>query len=158
MIKVQLKIENEAIYDTCEKYGLVYLSADTIFSPPIKDMEKTSYPEVDGENIIPIVLYKPFDYNIEFFVQASQGINNANNIISNFNKKLTKVDSFGRRIFKEVTFYNDYKKIKIVGYPSLIQEATEFWRDKSGKTHDIVCVKWTIHVVDPNKCDFNLMT
>lgn len=158
MIKVQLQIGDGAIYDTMDKYGLIYLSSDNIFSPPIKEMEKTSYPEKDGEHIYPIVVFEPFDYKVKFFVNASSGINNANQKIFDFNKKLIYTDEFGRRRAKEITFYNDYKKVKIVGKPNLIQEATEFWRDTNGKAHDIVCVELTIRVSDPTKCDFNLLT
>jgi hypothetical protein len=60
------------------------------------------------------------------------------------------------KIFKQVTFYNDYKKVKIVGIPSLIQQATEFWRDANGKQHDVVCVEWVIRVSKPSLCNFNL--
>ena len=46
--------------------------------------------------------------------------------------------------------------VKIVGYPSPIEEATDFWRDSRGKQADVVCVEWTINVNDPTLCDFNI--
>ena len=158
MIRVQLQIGDGAIYDTCDKYGLVYVSADTIFSPPIKPMVTSKYPETDGENAYPIVVFDAFDYKVIFFINASLGIENANQKIFDFNNQLVYKDKFGRRLFNDVIFYNDYKKVKIVGRPSLIKEATEFWRDNRGKMHDIVCVEWDIRVTNPNKCDFNLLT
>ena len=158
MIRVQLQIGDGAIYDTYDKHGLVYISSDTIFSAPVKEMEKTSYPETDGEHIDTSVVFVSFDYKIQFFVNASHGINNANQKIFDFNKKLLYIDEFGRRRVHKVVFYNDYKKVKIVGIPNPIQEATEFWRDSNGRAHDVVCVEWKIRVTNPDECDFNLLT
>lgn len=158
MIRVQLQIGDGAIYDTYDKYGFIYLSADTIFAPPIKEFERTQYPEEDGEHIYPALFYEPFDYKVNFCISASQGIGNANQKIADFNKKLYSVDANGTRVLKPITFYNDYKKVKIVGYPEPIKDATEFWRDKTGKQFDIVCVEWKIRVTNPSECDFNLLT
>ena len=39
-----------------------------------------------------------------------------------------------------------------------MSEATDFWRDSTGKTHDIVLMEWVIRVDKPSECDFNLST
>ena len=156
MIKVRLQIGNGAIVDTIDQYGLVYLSSDTVFSAPLRPFEVSTYPEQDGENTHPVTVYEPFDYKIKFFVQAEPGLNNANKKIAEFNNLLFSADPSGLKTFNRVVFYNDYKKVKIVGTPSLIQEATEFWRDANGKQHDVVCVEWVIRVSKPRLCDFNI--
>lgn len=155
MIRVRLQIGDGDIADTADNYGLVYVSADSRFEAPIKEFEKTSYPEQEGENISPITVSDAFDYKVKWFVAAKNSIVNANKIIAAFNHLLyTPVGDL--KTFKQVVFYNDYKKVKIVGTPTLIQEATEFWRDAQGKQHDVVCVEWVIRVSKPSLCDFNL--
>lgn len=157
MIKVRLKIDNGDILDTIDGYGLVYVSSDHRFEAPIKEFDKTSYPEQEGENIIVKTVSDAFDYKVKWFVKANGSLSNANNVIANFNGKLySKAEGQDVLTFNTVTFYNDYKKVKIVGTPSLIQEATEFWRDANGKQHDVVCVEWVIRVSKPSLCDFNL--
>lgn len=154
MIKVRLQIGNAFVVDTAEAYGLIYISSDNRFEAPIKEFERTSYPEQEGENIIAKTVSDAFDYKVTWFIKADGSLGNANKVIADFNSLLYDADG-NIKTFKRVTFYNDYKKVKIVGTPSLIQEATEFWRDANGKQHDVVCVEWTIRVSKPSLCDFN---
>ena len=157
MIRVRLQINDRAILDTIEEYGLIYVSSDHRFESPIKDFDKTSYPEQEGENIIAKSVSDAFNYKVTWFVKADGSLDNANKVIANFNSQLySKAGGQDILTFNTVTFYNDYKKVKIVGIPSPIQEATEFWRDANGKQHDVVCVEWTIRVSKPSLCDFNL--
>ena len=65
-------------------------------------------------------------------------------------------DELGLKTYHQVTFYNDYKRHKIVGYPNEIPEATDFWRDHRNQVEDIVIIEWTIRVTKPSLCDFNL--
>lgn len=155
MIKVRLQIDGGEILDTIDGYGLVYVSSDHRFGSPIKEFDKTSYPEQEGENIIAKTVSDAFDYKTTWFIKADGSLGNANMVIARFNSMLYAQDG-DIKSFKQVTFYNDYKKVKIVGTPSLIQGATEFWRDANGKQHDVVCVEWTIRVSKPKLCDFNL--
>ena len=155
MIKVRLQIADGKILDTADNYGLVYISADSRFHAPIKQREVTTYAEQEGENISTKTVDDAFDYKVTWFVKADGSLGNANAVIDRFNALLYyQVDDI--KTFKQVTFYNDYKKVKIVGLPSPISEATEFWRDQSGKQHDVVCVEWVIRVSKPSLCDFNL--
>jgi hypothetical protein len=155
MIKVRLQIANGDILDTADNFGLVYISADSRFAAPIKEFEKTTYPEQEGENIIAKTTSDAFDYKVTWFIKADGSLGNANAVIAKFNALLyDQVDDI--KTFKQVAFYNDYKKVKIVGTPSPIQEATEFWRDIQGKQHDVVQVEWVIRVSKPSLCDFNL--
>ena len=155
MIKVRLQIADGDILDTADNYGLVYISADSRFSAPIKQREVTTYPEQEGENISAKTVDDAFDYKIVWFVKADGSLGNANGVIARFNSLLYTQEG-DVKTFKQVTFYNDYKKVKIVGIPSPIQEATEFWRDAQGTQHDVVCVEWVIRVSKPSLCDFNL--
>lgn len=156
MIKVRIQIDGGMILDSDEAYGLVYLSSDHRFDAPLKEMESTSYPEQSGKNINPKTVMDAFDYTVRFFVRAEGSLKNANAIISSFNSTLYKQDADGIMTFNRVVFYNDYKRVKIVGIPHLISEATDFWRDDKGKTSDVVCVDWVITVDKPEECDFNL--
>lgn len=155
MIRVRLQIANGEILDTANNYGLVYISADSRFSAPIKEFEKTSYPEQEGENISAKTVDDAFDYKVTWFIKANGSLGNANAVISKFNALLYTQEG-DIKTCKQVVFYNDYKKVKIVGTPSPIQEATEFWRDAQGKQHDVVQVEWIIRVSKPSLCDFNL--
>lgn len=155
MIKVRLQISDNEILDTADGFGLVYINADRRFEAPIKDFEKTTYAEQEGENIHPVTVSDAFDYKVTWFIKADGSLNNANKVIANFNSLLYTQEG-DIKTFKQVTFYDDYKKVKIVGTPSLISEATEFWRDNQGKQHDVVCVEWVIRVSKPSLCDFNL--
>lgn len=155
MIRVRLQIDNGEILDTADNYGLVYVEGDRRFEAPIKPFEKTSYIEQEGENIHAVTVSDAFDYKVTWFIKADGSLGNANKVIARFNSLLyTQVDNI--KTFKKVSFYDDYKKVKIVGTPSLISEASEFWRDQRGKQHDVVCVEWIIRVSKPSLCDFNI--
>ncbi len=155
MIKVRLQISDGEVLDTADHFGLVYLNADRRFEAPLKEFEKTSYPEQEGENIHPVTVSDAFDYKVTWFVKADGSLDNANAVIARFNSLLYTQEG-DIKTFNQVTFYDDYKKVKIVGIPNLIQETTEFWRDASGKQHDVVCVEWIVRVSKPSLCDFNL--
>lgn len=170
MITVKLKIGSGQVEDTRsisipdsqEKIKLVYISSDHRLAAEVKDFDTTTYPEQEGENIIPKTVDSPFDYKVKFYVDVD-GRNNQGSLLSDANAKIaafnallsTQDNTTKVRTFKQVEFYNLYKKVKIVGYPKPISEATDFWRDSSGKAHDIVVVEWTIRVVKPSSCDFN---
>ena len=155
MLRVRLKIGSGSVADT-QTYGLVYLSADHRFAAPTKGFETSAYPEEGGEHILNKTVDDAFDYKVKFFIQATT-LSNANAKIKAFNDLLyTQASGQDTKVFNEVTFYNDYKKVKIVGYPQPIQEATEFWRDTTDTQYDVVVVEWTIRVVKPSLCDFNL--
>lgn len=153
MLTARIKIGGYSTTDT-QAYGLVYLSADNIVGPQQKGFEKTEYPEQEGENLMPVSVDAPFDYKVKFFIKADS-VKNANEIISEFNERLyTKVGDV--KTYRQVTFYNDYRRVKIVGYPKEISSCDDFWRDPSGQVNDVVVVEWTIRVDKPSLCDFNL--
>ena len=156
MIKVRLQLADGAIEASADKYGVVYLKADNRSAAPTKGFETSKYAEQPGSNINPKTVDDEFDYKVEFFVKANGDLGNANAVIANFNSLLYTQDADKIKTFKQVTFYNDYKKVKIVGYPTPIVEATDFWRDSNGNAADVVCVEWTIKVNDPTLCDFNI--
>lgn len=156
MIKVRLKIGNGEIVDTEQAYGLIYLDSDKRVGAPSKGFESTSYPEEEGEHILPVTVDAAFDYKVKFFVQGTT-LENANAKIAAFNASLHGTpNSLGEKEYYKVTFYNDYKRHKIVGYPSEISEAQDFWRDRTNQVNDVIVVEWTIRVNKPSECDFNL--
>ena len=157
MIKVRLKIGNGEIVDTEQAYGLIYLDSDKRVGAPSKGFESTSYPEEEGEHILPKTVDAAFDYKVKFFVQGTT-LENANAKIVAFNAALHDTPtSLGEKEYHKVTFYNDYKRHKIVGYPSEIAEAQDFWRDRTNQVNDVIVVEWTIRVNKPSECDFNLV-
>jgi hypothetical protein len=126
------------------------------FGAETNGFESTTYAEKDGENIDPRTTLKAFDYVVQFLVEApNSNIDSANARIKAFNEALYASDG-DIKTFKPVTFYDDYNKVKIVGYPDLIAKPTSFWRDRNGVMHDAVQIEWTIRVNNPNLCDFNL--
>lgn len=156
MIKVRLQIGTGDVLDTETAYGLVYLDSDKRTGAPSKGFEATSYPEEEGEHVLPKTVDAAFDYKVKFFVKASS-VENANARIAAFNAALHDTPTEkGEKEYYQVTFYNDYKRHKIVGYPSEISEAEEFWRDRTNQVNDVVVVEWTIRVNKPSLCDFNL--
>lgn len=158
MIDVRLQIAGGAIQDVYKTYGFIYQSADHRLAPPTRGFEKTTYAEQEGENIDPRTVDDAFDYTVRFVILApNKNYESANTKIAEFNSLMydKKADS-DIKTFKEFTFYNDYKRVKIVGYPEPIAEAKEFWRDKFGNVHDAVQVELKIHVAEPKKCDFDM--
>lgn len=155
MINVRIKIGNGAIADT-QTYGLVYLDSDKRVGPESKGFESTQYPEEEGEHVIPKTVDAAFDYKVKFFIQATS-LEDANARIAAFNALLyTQESGSSVKTYKQVEFYNDYKRHKIVGYPKPISEATDFWRDRSNQVNDVVIVEWTIRVTKPSLCDFSI--
>lgn len=154
MITVRLKIGSGNIVDTTT-YGLVYIDSDKVVGPQIKDFESTQYPEEEGEHIIPKTVDAPFDYKVKFFIRATS-LNDANKLIDTFNASLyAATQNSDVKTFSQVTFFNDYKRHKIVGYPHPISEATDFWRDPKSALNDIVIVEWTIRVTQPSLCEYS---
>ena len=155
MITVRLKIGDGEIVDT-QIFGFIYLDSDKRVGAESKGFEATAYPEEEGEHILPKAADDAFDYKVKFFIQATS-LKDANQLITEFNESLHDTpDELGLKTYYPVTFYNDYKRHKIVGYPSEIPEATDFWRDHRNQVEDIVIVEWTIRVTKPSLCDFNL--
>ena len=154
MLTVRLKIGDGSVVNTYTAYGFVYLDSDKRVGPETKGFEATSYPEEEGEHILPKTVDAPFDYKVKFFIQADS-LQNANDKIASFNSLLYTQEN-GVKTFKQVEFYNDYKRHKIVGYPTTISEAEDFWRDRTNQLNDIVIIEWTIRVTKPSLCDFNL--
>lgn len=165
MIRVRLKIGDGAsnpVY-TDTTYGLVYLDSDKRMAAPTRAFEKTSYPEEEGEHILPKTVDEAFDYKVKFFIDPrhiggpQSTLQTANDTIKAFNDEILPLDqTTGERTALVVTFYNDYKRHMIVGYPQPIAEAKEFWRDKRNQINDVVVVEWTIRVTKPSLCNFNL--
>ena len=153
-VRLQLNGDKEPKYTDTE-HGLIYVASDDRFDAPIKPFEKTSYPEQSGENIYNKTVSDAFDYKVTWLITANKDLGYANSIIQTFNSKLFTVSN-GIKTFHNILFYNDYKRVGIIGIPSPISEATEFWRDINGNQHDVVKVEWTIRVNDPDACVFNL--
>lgn len=157
MISVRIKIGDGQILDTRE-YGLIYKESDTRFEAPIKKRDTTSYAEEAGEHIDPRTVPDAFDYTVQFIVLApNKNLQNANHVIAMFNRLLyTRQRGSDIRTYEEVAFYNDFKRVKIVGIPEPIAEAEKLYRRRNGEMMDCAVVKLKIRVTDPSRCDFNM--
>lgn len=158
MITCRIQIENGQILDTYKGHGLIYKESDNRTEAPIKKRDVTTYAEQAGENTDRRTVQDAFDYKVQFIIEApNKNLQNANAVIAAFNKKLyTQPANSDIRTYKEVTFYNDYKRVKIVGIPEPIAEPKELYRRQNGDVMDCAVVELTIHVSDPTKCDFDM--
>ena len=71
MLRVRIKIGSGTVVYTDTVYGLVYLDSDKRMAAPVKALEKTSYPEEEGEHILPKTVDDAFDYKVKFFIDPS---------------------------------------------------------------------------------------
>lgn len=158
MIQSRIQIGDSDVVSVYDGHKLIHMESDTRFEAPIKKRDTTSYAEDAGEHVDPRTVQDAFDYKVTFIVEApNKDLTNANAIIAEFNKKLYTQDADSAiRTYKEVTFYNDFKRIKIVGLPEPIQEAKELYRRQDGSVMDCAQVEWTIRVSDPSKCEFDI--
>jgi hypothetical protein len=154
MIRVRIKIGDGAIEDTFTAHKLIYMDADNRTEAPIKKRDVTSYAEQAGENTDPRTVQDAFDYKVRFIIDGQNtNLANVNAIIAAFNKKLyTQPANSDIRTYKEVAFYNDFKRVKIVGLPEPIAEPKEMKRSRNG--FDFAEIELVIHVSDPTKCNF----
>lgn len=176
MITARLKIGDDgAIQDTYEQWGFIYLSGDRRFSAPEKPRDVTSYAEEAGEHMDLRSVPDAFDYKVKFLISTpNRNYINANEKIAALNAALREditeqvaglngeaitvnVGGAVRRC-KTVTFYDDYKRVKIVGIPSLIGEVDNgnYYRRQFGGYLDCVVVELAIRVVDPTLCEWNV--
>lgn len=157
MIRGRLQIGDGEILDTYKGWGFIYMDADERTEAPIKTRETTSYAEEAGEHIDPRTVQDAFDYTVKFLIECPNcNLENANAKIAAFNKALYSASyNSDIRTYKEVTFYNDYNRVKIVGLPEPIAQPTDFFRRQDGSALDCAQVELKIRVSDPSKCDFN---
>lgn len=154
MINVRIKIGDGAIEDTFTAHKLIYIGADNRTEAPIKKRDASSYVEQAGENTDPRTVQDAFDYKVRFIIDGQNtSLANVNAVIAAFTRKLyTQSAGSDIRTYKEVTFYNDFRRVKIVGLPEPIAEPTKMSRSKNG--YDFAEVEFVIHVSDPTKCNF----
>lgn len=160
MIHSRIQIENGAIEDFYTKWGFIYMSSDSRFAAPEKKRDATSYSEQAGTNEDPRTADDEFDYSAKFLIEApNQNLVNANSKIHAWNEAVRQrtTDSDIKRC-KSVTFYNDFKRVKVVGIPEIIADVDEndFYRRQDGSVMDCVVVRLTIHVSEPGNCDFDM--
>lgn len=156
-IRARLQIEDGPIDDTYSKWGFIYIESDHRTAPPEKERETTSYAEQEGENVDPRTVDAPFDYAVKFLIETpNTDKDNANAKIKAFNDAIRETDAETKiKTCKTITFYNDYKRVKIVGIPEVIAEPTEFYRQLNGNVLDCVMIELKIHVSTPSLCDFS---
>jgi hypothetical protein len=160
MIQVRLKIGDGEIYDTYTKWGLIYMDADERTEAPIKTRAVSTYAHEAGEHIDRRTLQDAFDYTAKFLIETpNNNLENANAKIAAFNAALYTQDSGSDiRKYKQITFYNDYNRVKIVGIPEPIAQPTDFARRQDGSILDCAEVELKIRVEKPQLCDFSTVT
>lgn len=154
MIKSRIRIGNGDIFDTYTRFGFIYMSADNRMEAPVKKHDTISYAEKAGEYFDPRTVQDVFDYKVRFIIECpNKDMDNANVKIAEFNRSLYTLDG-DIRTYKEVTFYDDYKRVIIVGFPEPISELTNLYRRQDGSVMDCAEFELTIHVSNPAKCFF----
>lgn len=158
MIQSRIQIGDGEVLNLYDAHKLIHMETDTRFEAPIKKRDTTTYAEEAGEHTDPRTVQDAFDYETTFVVESpNKNLENSNAVIAAFNAKLyTQEKDSDIRTYKEVTFYNDFKRIKIVGLPEPIQEAKSLYRRQNGDVMDCAQVTFKIRVSNPTKCDFNL--
>lgn len=159
----RIQIEDGQILDTYEGWGFIVMGNGDDkkhFAPPEKKRDKSSYAEEAGAHEDPRTVDDEFDYKIEFLIETpNQNLINANSKIKAWNDAVRerKAGSDVKRC-KTVTLYDDRMRCKIVGIPEIIAEvdSNDFYRRHDGSVMDCVVVPLTIHVNNPNLCDFNM--
>lgn len=154
MIKSRIRIGNGDIFDTYTRFGFIYMSADNRMEAPVKKHDTISYAEKAGEYFDPRTVQDVFDYKVRFIIECpNKDMDNANVKIAEFNRSLYTLDG-DIRTYKKVTFYDDYKRVIIVGFPEPISELTNLYRRQDGSVMDCAEFELTIHVSNPAKCFF----
>ena len=160
MINSRIQIEDGAIEDFYTKWGFIYMSGDHRFAAPEKKRDTTSYIEEAGEHTDPRTVDDAFDYTAKFLIEApNKNLVNANSKIKAWNDAIReRTAGSDIKRCKTVTFYDDYKRCKIVGIPEIIAEVDEsdYYRRQNGDVMDCVVVELKIHVSNPNLCDFDM--
>lgn len=155
MIGLRMKIGDGAIVDSHEEFGMIYLSADNVFSAPEKPRDASSYAGESGEHIDRRAVLAAFDYKVQLLIEApNRNLTSANAKIKKFNDAIREGSGPVRRC-RELTLYSDYKRVKICGVPDLISEATDFYRRADGSVMDCVKVELKLRVENPELCDFD---
>lgn len=156
MIRVRIQIGDGAIEDTFAAHGLIYMEADHRTEAPIKKRDVSSYIEQPGDNTDRRTVQDAFDYKVTFIIDGQDtDLASVNAVVAAFNAKLyTQPTDSAIRTYKEVAFYNDFKRVKIVGLPEPVAEPKEMKKSKNG--YEYAQVELVMHVSDPTKCDFNL--
>lgn len=158
-IRARIQIGNEPeISDTYTRFGFIYIEADHRTAAPEKERETTTYVEQEGENVDLRTVDDVFDYTVKFLIETpNTNMENANAKIAAFNNMIRDVDEKTKiKTCKRIAFYNDYKRVKIVGIPEIIAEPTEFYRQLNGNVLDCVLIELKIHVDKPSLCNFSL--
>lgn len=163
MIRSRVKIGQGEIEDFYKRWGFIYVKGDRRFAAPEKKRDSTSYAEEAGDHEDGRTVAASFDYKVQFLIETPNGdLTSANAKITAWNEAVRETVAAGSdvRRCRKVTFYDDYKRCKIVGKAEMIETADEkdYYRRQNGTVMDCVLVELTIHVDRPQECDFNLMS
>ncbi|MDE6649294.1 MAG: hypothetical protein K2K45_05130 [Muribaculaceae bacterium] len=159
MINSRIQIENGAVEDFYTEWGFIYMSGDRRFAPPEKKRDKSSYIEEAGAHEDPRTVDDEFDYTARFLIETpNRNLINANSKIHAWNEAVReRTAGSDIKRCRTVTFYDDFKRCKIVGIPEIIEDADEkdYYRRANRDAMDCVVVPLTIHVSNPNLCEFD---
>lgn len=149
MIRVGFSFDGGAsVHDTYDRYRWIYVDSDDAFGAPLKENDKVEY-ENGGLAYTKKYYEKEFDYKINF---VARGVNRTEDDAANAYLGVFMNDIHTGEDMNEVTFYNPYKGVKIVGIYKDIEEK-DFYRREGFE--DCVRIELTLRVLDPRKCDFD---
>lgn len=155
---IQIGEDGETL-DSYVGYGLIYMSSDSIFAPPAKKRDSTSYPGEAGEHVDRRTVADAFDFKMEFAldVSTSRTPRRINAVIEKFNAAILEPIEQGSdvKMAQPVTIHDYYKWRKITGIPQPISTPKEYYNVRG---EQFAVVELELRVENPNLCDFHYVT
>jgi hypothetical protein len=122
------------------------MESPDIIIPGLREYETEVYPEHDGVIIYPYTTHEAFEYTCKFLYMGT--LEQLNNSIWHLWNELFDTYTAETKRAKETTLYNDYKAVKVVGYPQAMTGEDFKQLDPNGLWE----TNFTIYVADPSKC------
>lgn len=149
MLRVSFSFDGgDSVHDSYDRYRWIYVDSDDAFSAPLKENDKVAY-ENGGLAYTNKYHEKEFDYKINF---VARGVNRTEDDAANAYLNTFMEDIHTGEEMNEITFYNPYKGVKIVGVYKEVEEKNFLRREG---VEDCVRIELTLRVLDPSKCDFD---
>lgn len=145
--ELRLQIEDGDIVNL-ESMGFHLMESTNVVVPPQRDYETEDFPENDGVKVYKRVAYKSFDYTVKLLYMGDlDGLNEA---IRAFWNSMFSGAGFGddTRVPYNITLYNDYKAVAMVGIAKSISDMEQIIEVRKG----CYILEFTMLVPEPKKC------
>lgn len=147
---IRLSIDGATPIDLREQ-GFYLLESPHMLVPPQRNYEEERYPEKDGALIYPKTSYEPFDYTVKLEYCGDRA--SLNTAIRNLWNSMFD-EALGLRTAKQITLYNDYDGVVIVGYAKAAEGDDMTIFQTTSITEGWWAFDFTLRVVRPDLCTF----